>query len=77
MVIHSGVAAHLDHLAHRGVLRVRCGNVRLLPASHVESDERVAVYVGIYSYTHGLVRVQRGRATYDKHGGRNYDACQR
>ena len=47
VVVDCGVSPHPDHLPHRRMLGVRRGHVGLLPADHVERDQRVAVDVGL------------------------------
>jgi hypothetical protein len=54
VVVDRGIAPHPDHLPHRRVLGVGSGDVGLLPACHVEGDERVAVDVGVDRDSHGL-----------------------
>ena len=61
VVVHRRVAAHLDHLPHRGMLGIRLRDVGLLLADRVEGDQRVAVDVGLDGDADRLHRAQRRR----------------
>jgi hypothetical protein len=60
MVVDRRIGPHLDHLPHRSMLGIRCDDVGLLLADHVEGNQGIAVDVGVNRDTDGLNRAQRG-----------------